>query len=391
MATAAGSAIQRVGSVDLLRGLVMIVMALDHVRDYMYPIQFDPVDLTQTYPALFATRWITHFCAPVFVFLAGTSAFLWEKVKGKTAKELSWLLFTRGLWLMLIELFIINPLWTFQLPLPGNLFIQVIWVIGLSMVVLSALIYLPFRWLLGVSALTILLHNLLDPVTFPGEGLVPWAWAILHTPGPILLDGQFILYSAYPLIPWFAVLGLGYCFGRVFTWEPARRKSFLIRAGLAAIAGFIALRAFNIYGDPLPWSEQGTLLNSVFSFVNTQKYPPSLLFLLMTLGPAMLFLAWAEKFKNKLTQVISVYGRVPFFYYILHLFLAHLAAVGLGLAQGFPASDMLQGFWQFPAGFGLGLGGAYLVWVAVVAVLYWPCAWYAGLKKRSANPFFTYL
>jgi uncharacterized membrane protein len=391
MAVQGASAVPRVASVDILRGLVMIVMALDHSRDYINPIPFDPVDLTHTYPALFLTRWITHFCAPVFVFLAGTSAFLWERTKAKSKKELSWLLFSRGLWLMLVELVIVNPLWTFQLPLPGNTFVQVIWVIGLSMVVLSALIYLPFRWLLGISAAVVLFHNALDPIKASGEGWWPWLWTVLHEDGPILMNGKFTAYVAYPLIPWFGVMGLGYCLGQVFTWDAARRKIFLIRVGLAAIAGFVLLRASNLYGDPGPWSAQDTALKTALSFINTEKYPPSLLYLLMTLGPAMILLAWFEKFRGAASRVVSIYGKVPFFYYIVHLFVVHAVAVLLGVLQGFPAGDFLRGFWMFPQGYGLGLGGAYLVWIAVVTALYWPCAWYAGLKKRSRNAFFTYL
>lgn len=387
-ATKAGT-IPRINSVDILRGLVMIIMALDHIRDAMYPIQFDPADVSQTYPALFFTRWITHICAPVFVFLSGTSAFLWENIKGKTKKQLSWLLFSRGIWLMVVEITIINVLWNFHFNLSDS-FLQVIWVIGLSMVVLSALIYLPWRVLLGVCLATILLHNGLDDVTFEG-GISAFIWGILHVTGPLYVGDQYLTWMVYPLIPWFAVLGLGYCFGRIFQLEEPTRKKFLIRAGLLMVAGFIILRALDFYGDPKGWSEQGDLMFSFMSFLNTEKYPPSLLFLLMTLGPSMFLMAWFEKARGKWTDVVSIYGKVPFFYYITHLFLAHLAALIMGVAVGYKASDFMVGFWAFPEGYGFGLIGAYLVTFIIVAALYPVCKWYAGLKKRSKNPLLTYL
>lgn len=380
---------QRINSVDILRGLVMIIMALDHVRDYLYPIQFDPADLSQTYPALFFTRWITHFCAPVFVLLAGTSAFLWENLKGKTKKQISWLFLSRGLWLMAVEIFIINPIWNFNLE-TGNFFLQVIWVIGLSMVVMSALVYLPWRVILGISLAAIFLHNAFDGISFENETLNS-LWTLLHVSAPIYLNGQYFTWSAYPLIPWFAVMGLGYCLGRVFLMDPAARAKILMPIGLGAIALFIVLRALDIYGDPKGWAEQDSLIFTIMSFLNTEKYPPSLLFLLMTLGPAMPALVLFERLKGKWTEVVSIYGKVPFFYYILHLFLAHLAALVIGVLMGFPAADFMKGFWAFPEGFSLGLTGAYLGTIIIVAGLYPVCKWYAGLKKRSSNPLLTYL
>lgn len=388
--------IPRINSVDILRGLVMIIMALDHVRDYMYPIQFNPADMTQSYPELFWTRWITHFCAPVFIFLAGTSASLWEWVKGKSKKELSWLLFSRGIWLMLVEIFLINPLWTFQLQWAGG-FVQVIWVIGLSMVVLAALIHLPWKVLLWGSLATIFIHNYFDDnnffsdATINGEGWVMWIWTILHEDGPMFIDGNYFYYVAYPLIPWFAVMALGYCFGKVYQLEAAARKKLLIQIGLATIAAYFFIRGINIYGDPKPWAVQDNFMLTVISFFNTEKYPPSLQYLLMTLGPSMLLLAWFETLKGKAMDIISIYGKVPFFYYILHLFLAHLLALVVGVAMGFPAGGFMNGFWAFPEGFGTGLLGSYLGTIVVVAAVYPACKWYAGLKKRSKNPIWTYL
>ena len=390
------SAIPRIHSVDILRGLVMIIMALDHVRDYVDPIAFDPANMENSYPALFWTRWITHFCAPVFVFLAGTSASLWEWVKNKSKKELSWLLFSRGIWLMLVEVLIINPIWTFQLAWAGG-FVQVIWVIGLSMVVLSALVYLPWRVILWLSLITIFAHNLLDSnsyfgdATINGEGWLPWLWTFLHEDGAIFVDGNYFYYAAYPLIPWFAVMSLGYCFGAIYKMEEAARKKLLIRLGFVVTGGFILLRAVNVYGDPGPWSGQESLGLTIISFFNTEKYPPSLSYLLMTLGPSMFVLAYTEKWSSKVSRMISVYGQVPFFYYILHLFLAHLVAVFIGLFKGFSLDVAMQPFWMYPEGYGLSLGWAYVFWILVVSALYLPCVWYANLKKRNKHPIFTYL
>lgn len=382
--------IPRVHSVDILRGLVMIIMALDHVRDAIYPIQFDPTDVSQTYPALYFTRWITHFCAPIFVFLSGTSAFLWENIKGKSKKQLSWLLFSRGLWLMLVEIFVINFLWNFNFDY-SSYFLQVIWVIGLSMVVMSVLVYLPWRVILGIAIAVILFHNTLDSITVGGGGPLSWLWGILHINGPIMVGDQYFTWSVYPLIPWFAVLALGYCFGRVYYLEAAPRHKMLIRTGAIMIIAAIALRFSNFYGDPDPWTTQENIVKTLMSFMDVEKYPPSLLFLLFTLGPAMFLMAWFEKARGRVVDVVSVYGKVPFFFYILHLFLAHLAALVLGVAAGYRPSEFLVGFWAFPEGYGFGLPMAYLVTIVIVVGLYPVCRWYANLKKRSTNPLLTYL
>lgn len=388
--------IPRINSVDILRGLVMIIMALDHVRDYVNPVVFDPIDMTQSNPALFWTRWITHICAPVFIFLAGTSASLWEWVKDKSKKELSWLLFSRGVWLMLVEIFIINPIWTFQLVWAGG-FLQVIWAIGLSMVVLSVLIHLPWRVLLGLSLATIFIHNYFDAnaffsdATINGEGWLMWLWTVLHEDGAILVDGNYFYYVAYPLIPWFAVMALGYCFGAIYKLDEAARKKLMIQIGLGAIAAFFVLRGINIYGDPGPWAVQDNFMLTIISFFNTEKYPPSLLYLLMTLGPSMFILAYTEKLSGSFSKIISIYGKVPFFYYILHLIVAHVVAVVIGVSQGFDFQQMMTGWWFFPEGYGLSLVWVYVFTLVVVASIYPVCKWYAGLKKRSKNPLLTYL
>jgi len=257
--------IPRIQSVDILRGLVMIVMALDHVRDFVSSSSISPEDITQTYPALFWTRCITHFCSPAFIFLAGTSSYLWEWVNNKTKKELSWLLFTRGLWLIFIEVVVMNFLWSFSFPFPAYIF-QVIWVIGLSMVVMAAMIHLPWRVQFGISVITIVLHNTLDGISFAGDGIESWLWAVLHVSTVLFSNEQYFVLAGYPLIPWFAVMSLGYCFGRIYRLDVEERKKFLIKAGIIGTIAFFLIRGINIYGDPVSWEPQDTLIMTIISF-----------------------------------------------------------------------------------------------------------------------------
>jgi len=218
-----------------------------------------------------------------------------------------------------------------------------------------------------------------------------WVWSVLHEDGAMFVNGNYFYYVAYPLIPWFAVMALGYCFGAIYKLEEAARKKLMIQIGLGAVAAFFVIRGFNIYGDPGPWSVQENFMLSVISFFNTEKYPPSLLYLLMTLGPSMFILAYTEKLSGKLSQIVSIFGKVPFFYYILHLIMAHLTAVAIGVFQGFEFKQFMTGFWFFPEGYGLALGWAYVITLLIVAAVYPACKWYAGLKKRSKNPLLTYL
>ena len=381
----------RLDSVDLLRGLVMVVMALDHVREFLHYAaqQFDPTDLSRTSPALFLTRWVTHFCAPVFVFLAGAGAFL-SGARGKTRGELSRFLLTRGLWLVLLEVTVIRFAWTFDPAYrvtPG----QVIWAIGWSMVVLAALVHLP-AWAATAFGVTLIaLHNLLDPVTSASLGPFGWLWAILHTGEPLEPFAGRRFIPVYPLIPWVGVMAAGYGFGRVLLLERARRRRALLWLGTGLTLAFVALRASNLYGDPRPWSAQGDTLFTVFSFVNAQKYPPSLLFLLMTLGPSMLALRLFDREARPALRPLVTFGRVPLFYYVLHLFLIQLLAVVFAVARYGPRLKEAFAGGQLPQDYGYGLPVVYAVWLGVAVLLYLPCRWFAGVKRRRSEAWLSYL
>jgi uncharacterized membrane protein len=370
----------RITSIDLLRGIVMIIMALDHVRDYFHAsvMFFDPADLSQTSPELFFTRWITHFCAPVFVFLAGTSAFL--AGQRKTKKQLSSFLLTRGIWLILIEFTLVNFAWSFNIKLPF-IGLGVIWALGISMIALAGLIYLPLKFILAAGLIIVFGHNLLDGIHFKNV-----FWSALHEPRVFRIDDSHLIRFTYPVLPWIGIMLLGYCFGRLYTKEftAELRKKWLLIIGTTATALFVIIRAINIYGDPESWSTQNSSTFTFLSFLNTTKYPPSLLYTLMTLGPSMIFLAFAEKPLNRFTQAITRVGRVPMFYYILHLYLIHLLAMLAAEFSGFSWSDMIlqRRTWVDPQlkGYGFSLGITYLVWIGVVLLLYPLCKWYDKYK-----------
>src|SRR2546423_2319038 len=331
---------QRLDSVDLLRGLVMVIMALDHVRDYFHSdaLLFDPTDLSKTNVALFFTRWVTHFCAPVFVFLAGTGAFL-SASRGKTRAELSRFLLTRGLWLILLELTVVNLGWSFSF---GTQFVvQVIWAIGVSMIVLALLVYLPVWAITAFGVLMIATHNLLDPVQARSLGAFSGLWATLHSRELTETYGGIRVFTMYPLVPWIGVMAAGYGFGQLYLLERERRRRLMLRLGLGLTLLFIILRAINIYGDPHPWTVQNSAVYTFLSFINCEKYPPSLLFLLMTLGPAIIALALFERFNREpvpgLLQPLVVFGRVPLFFYIIHIPLIHALAIAFAFAKYGPA------------------------------------------------------
>jgi uncharacterized membrane protein len=332
---------------------------------------------------------VTHFCAPVFVFLAGTGAYL-SGARGKTRGELSRFLLTRGLWLVLLELTVIRFAWTFDPAFrvtPG----QVIWAIGWSMVVLAALVRLPAWAATAFGVALIALHNLLDPVTSESLGPFGWLWAILHTGEPLEPFAGRRFIPVYPLIPWVGVMAAGYGFGRVMILESARRRRVLLWLGVALTLAFVILRASNLYGDPRPWAAQDGALFSVFSFVNTQKYPPSLLFLLMTLGPALLALRLFDREAWPAARPLVTFGRVPLFYYVLHLFLIQLLAVVFAFARYGPNVKEAFAGGQLPQDYGYGLPLVYAVWLGVVALLYPPCRWFAGVKRRRREAWLSYL
>jgi len=391
---------RRVDSVDLLRGVVMVLMLLDHTREFVHrdaPF-FDAADLSRTTVALFITRWVTHFCAPTFVFLAGTGVAL-QLARGKSKRELSRYLLTRGAWLIVLEFTLIRFGVVFDLDyraFPGML--QVIWAIGVGMMVLAALIHLRTRWIAAIGVAIVALHNLTDgmgvaaaPGTTPGGADA--FWMVLHQPGFIQVMGVRLLVL-YPVLPWIGVLLCGFCFGQVYGWDAERRRRLLVRLGLGMVAAFILLRLTNLYGNPFPWSVQKNAVFTVLSFVNTQKYPPSVLFILMTLGPALLALAWVERVpRGPVGRTLVTFGRVPLFFYLLQWPVAHGLALLLSLAAGKPTSHLFG----FPGGTppepgaGFSLGVAYLVWAAGVALLYPLCRWFAEVKRRRNDWWLSYL
>jgi uncharacterized membrane protein len=368
----------RIVSIDILRGLVMAIMALDHTRDFFGTSGFNPRDVME--PTLFLTRWVTHLCAPTFIFLAGLSAFLYGR--GRSTDELSRFLLIRGFWLILIDLTLIKFGWRFEVDL-YRLTAGVIFVIGASMVALAAMVWLP-RWAIaGVTLIMLAGHNLLDSVRAEELGEASWAWHILHELGLVPLGDGINLYVLYPLIPWVGVMAAGYLFGPVMQLEERARQRLLFGLGAAVTLGFIVLRATNLYGDPDPWTVQESWLSTVLSFLNCEKYPPSLLYLMMTLGPALMLLASFEHARGAFAGLLATFGQVPFFYYVVHIYLIHALAV----ATAFAVSGALT---STPA-IGLSLPGIYFVWLLVLVLLYPICRWFAELKERGSGWWWSYL
>lgn len=383
---------ERLTSIDALRGVVMVVMALDHVRDFIHAAAMtgaSPTDLATTTPALFFTRWITHFCAPLFMLTAGLGAFFWWHGR-RTRGELSRFLATRGAWLILLELTVMRVAYNFDVTLRDPILLIVLWVLGACMIGLAALVWLPPRWLAVVSVAGIALHNLLDPIRARQLGAFAPVWNLLHQVGAFQLDGLLVIVG-YPMVPWVFTMAAGFCLGPVFLREQADRQRTLARLGLILTAGFVALRLVNGYGDPSPWSTQPSAVFTLLSFLNTTKYPPSLDFLLMTLGPGLLLLAWLESRAPARSNPLVVFGRVPLFYFVAHFYLAHLAAAALAFdtygpsAWSFlfhPVPSMGGPADLFPPGFGHPLWAAYFVWFLVVCALYPACRWFGALKER---------
>jgi uncharacterized membrane protein len=377
---------RRLDHVDLLRGLVMVLMVLDHVRDYFTAVRFDPTDLTRTDLALFATRWITHYCAPVFVFLAGASA--WIAGTRRTRGQLARFLLSRGLWLILLEVTVISFGWYFSTRWTMGARAQVIWAIGASMVALAGLIHLPRAAVAAFGLALVVGHNLLDGVAPAAFGAFAPLWRILHVPGPL---GIVPVSVTYPLVPWIGLMALGYAAGPAVFSQDAGAPLRVAWAGALMILGFVVLRALNGYGDPSLRLDDGSPALLAMSFLNLTKYPPSLLYVLMTLGPALVVLALLRRAKGPVADVFVTFGRVPLLFYVAHLYLVHALAVGAGVAQGFPGSAIRTVYRLLPAGYGFGLPVVYLVWLCVVAALYPVCRRYAALKARSRAWWLSYL
>ena len=378
---------RRIELIDLLRGIVMIIMAIDHARDYFHADAFiySPTDLAHTNVPLFLTRLITHYCAPVFVLLAGVSAHLYGAKRNRN--ELSVFLFTRGLWLIFAECCIITFSQTFNPSYPiFNL--QVIWAIGVCMVVLSAIVRMKFSLILLTGILLVSGHNLLDNVHVQGTGVASVVWSLLHDPGKFTF-GHSTFNVIYPVLPWIGIMALGYCLGSLYAtnYPVARRRRTLYYSGSAALLLFVILRSGNFYGDALHWEPQRNLTFTLLSFVNVTKYPPSLLYILMTLGPALIFLALVEKPLNKLTSGLVIFGRVPMFYYVLHIFMIHLFALIAATLSGYHWYDMILSHrvnsTPVLKGYGFSLMVVYTIWLVVILVLYPLCKWFDAYKRAN--------
>ena len=379
---------RRVVSVDVVRGAVMVFMALDHVRDYVTNLRFQPENLERGTAALFATRWITHFCAPAFFLLAGVGIGI-ALQRGKTAGEMSRYLVTRGLWLLVLEL-VITPIgWQFGFTLMPA-FALVLWALGWSMILMALLVHLP-RKVVGALALVVIAgHNLLDGIRPADLGGMAPLWQVLHVPG-FVIPG--VLFVGYPLIPWVAVMALGFVIAGVFEMEYERRRRVLLVAGGAAIGLFLLLRFFNAYGNPAPWTTQRTPALTVAAFLNVLKYPPSLHFLLMTLGPVLVALALTERASGAVSRWLAVYGRVPLFFYVGHIFAAHAVAMALAFAQSgeLRRVPIIHNPEAIPAAYGVGLPGVYLAWAIVVALMYYPCRRFGQMKATRTDWWLSYL
>src|SRR5579863_2037983 len=379
----------RIESVDVVRGVIMIIMAIDHVRDFFGTPGINVTDPATTTVPLFFTRWITHFCAPVFFLLTGTGAYL--SLRRKSRSELSRFLLTRGLWLIFLELVVVRDLgWQFNFDYRLTLLI-VLWGLGWSMIVLSGLVYLPAWAVTSFGLVMIATHNLVDSVDSS-----TWLWSILHSPNILVNNARHTVFELYPLIPWIGVTAAGYGLGQIYSWPSERRRKFLLPLGIGLTVAFVVLRAINVYGDPQPWSAQRSPVFTVLSFLNTTKYPPSLLFLLMTLGPAMLFLWAVDAGTPRSLRPALIVGKVPMFYYLVHVPLIHLIAVAVCYAR------YGQVHWMFespslghfpitpPPGWGYSLPVVYLIWAVVVLTLYPLCRWFAGVKKRRSDAWLSY-
>jgi uncharacterized membrane protein len=388
----------RLGTIDMLRGLAVVIMALDHVRDFLsFGSEQDPMSNPHVTPVVFATRWITHFCAPVFVLLAGTSAGLMTVRKSRAA--LGAFLAKRGLWLVLVECVVISSAFTFAplgiAELQGRtlVILQVIWAIGASMIALAGAQWFGRRACTLLGAVILLGHNLLD-ASWPANHMLAMGqplWVALHAQMSYPA-GPFQLLFGYPLLPWIGVMLLGFGTAGIFELPPPQRNATLRRIGLVLMGGFVLLRALDVYGDPHAWHVQESgLAATVMSFLNTTKYPPSLQFLLMTLGPAAILCSCADRLHGALKDTLVMFGRVPFAFYVVHFYLIHLLSLLLGVAQGYAPRQFLTLFIFFPKGFGLGLGGVYLAWLLVVALLYPLCRWMAGVKARRSDWWLSYL
>jgi uncharacterized membrane protein len=385
----------RIESVDMLRGLLMILMALDHTREYFSRYLINPVDPLHSWPALFATRWVTHLCAPGFVALAGTSVYL-QRQRGKSSRQLADQLVTRGLWLIYLEFTVISFAWSFtRAP-----FLQIIWAIGVSMVGLSALMRLPTAAIGAIGATIVLFHNLLDPISASRFGAFANVWKLIDQPGFLFYHDKAFALAPYPALPWFGIICLGYAFGALVATPAARRSRITLRLASYLFTAFVLLRFVHGYGDPFPFVHLATPQQTAMSFFDLQKYPPSLQFVLATFSVLLLlfYLFDAIATRNLLPYVrtfFQTYGRVPFFFYVLHIYLIHATAlvwtaINHGDWRYWTTDDLI---WKHLGliHWGFALPGVYAIWLAFVLVLYFPCDWFGRLKARRQDWWLSYL
>jgi uncharacterized membrane protein len=386
----------RLREIDMVRGLVIALMALDHVRDYFYAgaFTFSPLDPERTTVALYATRWITHLCAPTFVFLAGVAAFL-QAAKGKQTPDLSRFLLLRGLWLVVLEMTVISFGWSFAVPYP--LFLQVIWAIGCSMVALAGLVWLPRAAVLAIGIAIIAGHNLLDPLKPDQFGALAVAWKFLHEGGRVIVGNAPVGFVSYPVLPWIGVMATGYGLGALFLQPPARRDRTLLVLGAAMIALFVLLRGFNLYGNPSPWVARDDLVRSAMAFLNVAKYPPSLMYVLATLGIGLVLMPLLARLSAPADRVLQVFGTVPFFFYVVHIYVVHALAIAANAALGRDVSGLFDFVVNMIGGpgrylhLGFPLVGVYVAWIVVLTLLYPLCRWWATVKTTRRDWWLSYL
>ncbi len=374
----------RIASIDILRGFIMIIMALDHVRDFFHitALTANPLDPQTTTPQLFFTRWITHFCAPTFVFLSGLSAAL--AARNKTKAEASIFLIKRGLWLVLVEVVLISLILTFN-PFYNFIFLQVIWAIGCSMIFLGLLMRLGNKAVFITGVVLVAGHNIFNHISFGQDNALINIFFTSRGNFALPIGNTHAIGFLYAVLPWTGVMLLGYSAAKWFIdYDAAKRKKNLLYTGIGLIVLFIVLRLINIYGDEVPYTEQVTKFRTFLSFINTNKYPPSLLFLCMTIGPGLIFLSFTENVSNWFSKICTTYGKVPFFYFVVHFFIIHTLLVVVFFATGHSANEIAQVPFYFRiATFGYGLKVVYLIWISVVAVLYIPCRWFARYKEAN--------
>lgn len=385
----------RINSIDITRGLVMVIMALDHVRDFMHSTSMsqDPTNIQTTTTLLFMTRWVTHLCAPTFVFLSGVSAYISFRRSMNISESRTFLL-KRGIWLIILEFTIINFVLWFDIHF-RFMIMEVISAIGMSFIVLSFMLKLPSR-IIGITGLIIIFsHNLLQGISIPSNPVAIFITSVLFRPFMIQIGPDFSLFTAYPLIPWLGIMLAGFACGEFFELPSEERKKIFLRIGLAALSLFVIIRYINIYGDPSQWSEQKSPLFTFLSYINTTKYPPSLLFILLFLGLTFLVLFISEKTNNRFSNLLTIYGRVPLFYFIIHLFIIHSLMFVMLIMQGFGNKDLIFGAFKNgrpSKGGGVDLWVIYLIWLSVVLLLYPICKWYGKYKSQhTENKLLRYL